>query len=371
VPAGFLADGPAERTVRGRITDKDGGFTDYTTTIGVHNVAPTVSVGVPSDATEGTAVLLTSSVTDPGTDTFSYQWTVTRGEAVVAEGTDPTLEFTPDDDGTYAVTLVVTDDDGGTTTATAELTVGNAAPTAVFSGDAAVDEGSTATVAFSGQADASAIDLAAGFAYSYDFDNDGTFEITDSASASAVVPASYLADGPGGRTVRGRITDKDGGFTDYTTTINIDNVAPTAAILGAPASAPQGQSITLHSQVTDPGADTFGYHWQVDLGGDTGAEGTDADFTFMPTPPATITDGLDDDGGEGVGGATPGHGHAPTIARPTASAGAAIHARRQAILGIGAFASTGRRHGHRGHHGAVSDHGRAYLHPCEESSRSR
>ena len=40
VPANKLADGPATRTVRARIIDKDGGFTEYTTTITVNNVAP-------------------------------------------------------------------------------------------------------------------------------------------------------------------------------------------------------------------------------------------------------------------------------------------------------------------------------------------
>ena len=93
-----------------------------------------------------------------------------------------------------------------------------------------IAEGSTGTVTFSDQADPSPGRLAAGFSYSYDFDNDGTFEVTDSTSDSATVPATYLADGPGSRTVRGRIIDKDGGFTDYTTTITITNVAPTASL---------------------------------------------------------------------------------------------------------------------------------------------
>ena len=39
------------------------------------------------------------------------------------------------------------------------------------------------------------------------------------------IPASFLPDGPSVRTVRGRIQDKDGGFTDYTTTIEVTNRA--------------------------------------------------------------------------------------------------------------------------------------------------
>src|SRR5207248_1814478 len=108
LPAALTADGPTTFTVRGRITDKDGGFTDYTSTVRVTNVAPTA-------------------------------------------------------------------------------TLGNNGP---------VPEGSTALVSFSNQGDPSAADVAAGFTYSYDFNDDGTFEVSGSGSASAVVPATYLSDGP-------------------------------------------------------------------------------------------------------------------------------------------------------------------------------
>ena len=40
VPASFLADGPASRTVGGVVIDKDGGQRTYTTTITVTNLAP-------------------------------------------------------------------------------------------------------------------------------------------------------------------------------------------------------------------------------------------------------------------------------------------------------------------------------------------
>ena len=42
--------------------------------------------------------------------------------------------------------------------------------------------------------------------------------------------AAYLDDGPGSRTVRACIKDKDEGSTCYTTTITITNVAPTATL---------------------------------------------------------------------------------------------------------------------------------------------
>src|SRR5262249_59306362 len=83
----------------------------------------------------------------------------------------------------------------------------------------------------------------AAFPFCYDFDNDGAFEITNSTSASATVPASFLDDGPGTQTVRGQIQDKDGGFTNYTASITIVNVAPTTTLTWPP-SANEGSTAT-------------------------------------------------------------------------------------------------------------------------------
>ena len=82
----------------------------------------------------------------------------------------------------------------------------SSAPRATFAGPASVAEGtSTASVAFSNVGGGSG-----GYTYSYDFNNDGAFEVTGSASASAAVPESYLDDGPSTRVVRARVTDSSG-----------------------------------------------------------------------------------------------------------------------------------------------------------------
>ncbi len=112
------------------------------------------------------------------------------------------------------------------------------------------------TQAGGGPIDPSTTDTAAGFTYSYDFDNDGTFEITASTSANATVPAGFLADGPGDRIVRGRIQDKDGGFTDHLTTIYINNVAPVVSA-GSDAAINEGGTFSGAGSFTDPGTDTW------------------------------------------------------------------------------------------------------------------
>src|SRR5262249_58263690 len=103
------------------------------------------------------------------------------------------------------------------------VTVNNVAPTASLSNNGPVNLNAPVTISFSGQADVSAPDQAAGFKYSYDFDNNGTWDQVDVTTASA----STTFATSGSKTVKARIKDKDGGFTDYTTVVTV-NGAPTA-----------------------------------------------------------------------------------------------------------------------------------------------
>ena len=105
--------------------------------------------------------------------------------------------------------------------------VANAAPTATFSAPATVTPGQSAVFRFDNAADPSVADAVAGFRYGYDFNNDGDF--VDAGEAENVADASRaFAFTAGTHTVRGRIVDKDGGFTDYTATV----VAAAPAVVG-------------------------------------------------------------------------------------------------------------------------------------------
>src|SRR5207248_3284461 len=144
-----------------------------------------------------------------------------------------------------------------------------------------VTAGSAATVSFSAQADPSAADAAAGFRYSYDFNNDGTFEVTDSSSASATVPASYLSTA-GAHVVHGRIKDKDGGFTDYTTALTVSNVPP-AVTAPSNLNAYQGASTVFGlGSFADPGANDGPWTVTVQWGDATSS-------TFTVTLPGALS----------------------------------------------------------------------------------
>src|SRR2546428_149262 len=89
-----------------------------------------------------------------------------------------------------------------------------------------------------------------------------------------------------GSTVIGKGPDKDGGFDSKAFKVTVANLAPTAAINGAPASSAEGTPISLTSTVTDPSStDTaagFAYSWNVTKNGNPFASGSAATFSFTP-----------------------------------------------------------------------------------------
>lgn len=205
-------------TVAVTLTDDDTGETTDQTTITVNNVALSFSLGDAATIEEGTTFSRNGSVTDPGgLDTVSG--TVNYGDgsgvqALTMIGRDFTLSHLYDDNGTYTITVVITDDDGGTHTETLEITVTNVAPNATFSNNGPVSAGNPATFTFSSLFDPSNADTLAGFVFSYDFNNDGDFD--DPGEANAVTDTFWAHTWEDARTytIRGRITDKDGGFLD-------------------------------------------------------------------------------------------------------------------------------------------------------------
>src|SRR5262245_42761603 len=242
-------------TVTGRIADKDGGFTDYTTTVTVNDPAPTADAGVDQSADEGSSVSFKGSATGTG---LSYAWDF--GDGSTTTGT-LTPSHTYADNGKYTATLTVTDSSGQTASDTATITVNNVAPTASFTNNGAVTAGNSVTVSFSNQSDPSSVDTNAGFTYSYDFNNDGTFDVANSTSASA----STTFTTAGTYTVTGRIADKDGGFTDYTTTVTVNDPAPTADA-GVDQSADEGSSVSFKGSATGTG---LSYAWDFGDGSTT------------------------------------------------------------------------------------------------------
>jgi probable HAF family extracellular repeat protein len=184
------------------------------------NRPPTASAGGPYVVDEGSAIVVTASGSDPEGGPLTYAWDLngdgifeTPGQSVsVAGGDGPSIR---------TLTVRVTDEGGLSATATATLEVRNVPPTASFSvTPGLLYAGQSAVLSFSGPTDPSAADVAAGFRYSYDCTGDGIFETADSPSAAQ----SCAYPSPGTFLARGRIKDKDNGFTDYTATVTVLSV---------------------------------------------------------------------------------------------------------------------------------------------------
>ena len=254
--------------------------TDTSLSVDVNNVVPTVplvDMDGDNDINEGeTFNLEVGPRVDPGTDTitaYTIHWgdgstTFVSGNPLTSSAMHSHLYVDGLASPLRTITIDVLDDDGTWLSAgTLNINVHNVDPTATnFQAfNTTVDEGDTTTVFFSmPYTDPGTLD--GPFHFAYDFNGNGVYgeagELGDGtyagsgASDSAIVPASFLADDDDSpRTVKARIIDKDGGFTEYMTVITIDNVAP---VVDAGADTNVFPSTILNHTVsfTDPGADS-------------------------------------------------------------------------------------------------------------------
>ncbi|MDB5386251.1 MAG: cya 3 [Planctomycetaceae bacterium] len=192
------------------LVDDDLGMNVQSTQVTVHNVSPTVTInGAPTSSPEGTAIALTSTVTDPGTlDTQTYAWSVTKNGNPFKTGASPSFSFTPDDAGSYVVSLAVTDNNGGTGTATSQtIAVTEVAPTVGITGPATVAALNPTQFTLLAT-DPSTVDQAANFTFHIDWNGDGTTEDTIVGPSGTVVTHAFSTAGD--TTIKVTATDKDG-----------------------------------------------------------------------------------------------------------------------------------------------------------------
>ena len=139
------------------------------------------------------------------------------------------------DDGTYTVTVTVRDSQGNAASDTLVVTVHNVAPTATLRNSGPVDEGHAVRIWFEDLFDPGTADT---HTFSFDWNNDGTFDIEDQQDAWA----EYVWLDDGIYTVRGRVQDDDGGWNEYTTEVVVNNAAPVVS------AGPESQTV----QYSDP-----------------------------------------------------------------------------------------------------------------------
>ena len=133
------------------------------------------------------------------------------------------------------------------------LTVLNTAPTAQISNTGPIDEGGGFSVSVTNVSDPSGVDTAAGFMFALDADNDGVFESGPGIGDTFVFGSVRTS---GVQTIAVRVFDKDGGFRDLFTNVEIREVDPTLDF-SVPPTALEGIFAFFGLDMTDPGADVF------------------------------------------------------------------------------------------------------------------
>ena len=217
-----FSNGLSSHTLGVRVVDGQGGVSTKTASVTVNNVLPTVTLPAAATINEGatfTGKPLQTRVPIPGPRPADY------GEGAGSLGLTGkafALSHLYANSGEYQVTVAVADGEGSGSQAM-QVTVNNVAPTATFAASSPVSQGGSSTLSFSGATDVSAVDVAAGLHYSFACDGLAvSLAATYNDAALDTIKTCTFPDA-GSYTVKGRIFDKDGGYTDYTQTVVVGN----------------------------------------------------------------------------------------------------------------------------------------------------
>jgi Beta-propeller repeat len=259
-----------------------------------------VWAGGPYAINEGQGVTLTASATDLNKDVLKFTWDL-NGDGVFGDAFGTSVTLTSAQmavlglaDGTgvpKTIRLRVKDGINLPAEGVATLTINNLAPTAKLVAPAKGKEGFRPLITVVPTSDASAADWKAGMRYSYDFNDDGVWDLGNGTTyagsvvtSSLKVPALFLPDS-GPIAVRVRVFDKDGGYVDKTATIDLENQAPTAtfSMLGGVAYVGKQMTFVFTNPVDSPLDKQAGFTYGFDFNNDGVFE------VQSKTPTATIT----------------------------------------------------------------------------------
>lgn len=215
--------------VRLRVSDGVNLAVEAGATLTIQNLPPGVTIAAPATAVEGVAPTIKVTATGTAAEQaagfrFSYDfdgdgnWDLGDGTTYEGSVTQSEVKVPADiaaDSGVLNVKVRVFDKDGAHKDAAAQIAFANVAPTAVFRLVGTPALGTPTTFKFAQPKDVAG-DLDAGLVYGFDFNNDGVYEKTGASPTD-----TFVFSFPGQYTVRGMVMDKDGGFTEYSTTFSV------------------------------------------------------------------------------------------------------------------------------------------------------
>ncbi len=198
------------------VSDTHGDTKTSSTTVTVNDVAPTVNVGGPYSAVQGSAIAFAGSASSVSTQEtaagYSYLWTFGDGSTSTQQNPSHTYASA----GSYSVTLKVTDEDSVSTTVSTTATV--TVPALVVSAGPNESGNEGSAIAFSGTASGGSGALS------------DSWNFGDGSTATGSLTPSHTYSLYGTYTATLTVTDALGDTKSSSTTVTVNDVAPTVAI---------------------------------------------------------------------------------------------------------------------------------------------
>ena len=299
-------------TVNFVLSNDDGKSVSGSFIVTVTDAAPTAT-WLSTGNLEGGNTTLTVTGIDSVGDTPSLRYVITptqlvRDEAIYGTSTT-TNTYTElfNDNTSKTLYIRVMDKDGLVKDYTTTLVIANVVPSGTILNNGPITEGSSATVSITGATDVSSVDVAAGLRYLFSTSQDSWPTTNPYATASSSNSANFTFTDNGSYTVYGRVYDRDNGYSEYSTVVLVNNVAPTVSIASITNPAVENLPVTITANGSDPAgvADPLTYDFTVVRLSDSvtvsSGSGSSRTHTWIPTTTGNYSvtvSASDDDGGE-------------------------------------------------------------------------